>query len=53
MFLAMNAVGWMTLAIKAVAVLTAKAFLVSKIAFVVAASVVLKKLMDSATEKCV
>lgn len=41
----------MMLAMKAVAVLTIKAFFVSKIAFIVAASIVVKKLMDSATEK--
>lgn len=51
MFLAMNAVGWMLLAMKAVALLTIKALFVSKLAFVVAASVIVKKLMDTATEK--
>lgn len=51
MFLAFNAVGWMMLAMKTVAVLTIKAFLVSKLAFIVASSVVVKKLMDTATEK--
>lgn len=53
MFLAFNAVGWMMLAMKAVGVLTLKALLVSKLAFIVAASVVAKKMMDSATEKLV
>lgn len=53
MFLAFNAVGWMMLAMKAVAVLTVKALLVSKLAFIVAATVVVKKMMDSATEKFV
>lgn len=51
MFLAMNAVGWMLLAMKAVALLTIKAVFVSKLAFVVAASIIVKKLMDTATEK--
>lgn len=51
MFLAFNAVGWMMLALKAVGVLTLKALLVSKLAFIVATTVVLKKMMDSATEK--
>lgn len=53
MFLAFNAVGWMMLAMKAVAILTVKALLVSKLAFIVAATVVVKKMMDSATEKFV
>lgn len=51
MFLAMNAVGWMLLAVKAVAALTVKAFFVSKLALLVAGTIVFKKLMDSATEK--
>lgn len=51
LFLAFNAVGWLLLAAKAVAVLTVKALFVSKIALVVAAISVIKKLMDSATEK--
>lgn len=51
LFLAFNAVGWMLLAVKAVAVLVIKAVVVSKIALLVAGSVVFKKLMDSATEK--
>lgn len=36
---------------KAVAVLTVKAFFVSKIALLVAGTVVFKKLMETATEK--
>lgn len=51
MFLAFNAVGWMLLAVKTVAVLTVKALVVSKLALLVAGTVVFKKLMDSATEK--
>lgn len=51
LFLAFNAVGWMLLAVKAVAVLTVKALFVSKLALLVAGTVVFKKLMDSATEK--
>lgn len=51
LFLAFNAVGWMLLAVKAVAVLTVKALLVSKLAILVAGTIVFKKLMDSATEK--
>lgn len=51
MFLAMNALGWMLLAVKAVASLTVKAFIVSKLALLVAGTIVFKKLMDSATEK--
>lgn len=51
LFLAFNAVGWMMLAVKAVAVLTIKALVVSKIALIVAGTIVFKKLMDSATEK--
>lgn len=51
MFLAMNALGWMLLAVKAVASLTVKAFFVSKLALLVAGTIVFKKLMDSATEK--
>jgi len=49
--LAFNAVGWMLLAVKAVAVLTVKALVVSKLALLVAGTVVFKKLMDSATDK--
>lgn len=51
LFLAANAVGWLMLAVKAVAVLTVKALLVSKLAILVAGTIVFKKLMDSATEK--
>lgn len=51
LFLAFNAVGWLLLAVKAVAVLTLKALLVSKLALIVAGTTVFKKLMDSATEK--
>lgn len=51
LFLAFNAVGWMLLAVKAVAVLTVKALVVSKLALLVAGTFVFKKLMDSATEK--
>lgn len=51
LFLAFNAVGWMLLAVKAVAVLTVKALVVSKFALLVAGVIVFKRLMDSATEK--
>lgn len=51
MFLAMNALGWMLLAVKAVASLTVKAFIVSKLALLVAGTIVFKKLLDSASEK--
>lgn len=51
MFLAFNAIGWMMLAMKAVTLLTFKAFFVAKLAFLVAAGIVMKKMMDSATEK--
>jgi len=53
LFLAFNAVGWMLLAVKAVAVLTVKALVVSKLALLVAGTIVFKKLMDSATEKMI
>lgn len=51
LFLAFNAVGWMLLAAKTVAALTVKALFVSKVALIVATISVIKKLMDSATEK--
>lgn len=51
MFLAMNAIGWMGLAMKAVSLLTFKALVVSKLAFVIILSIIVKKFMDSATER--
>lgn len=50
-FLAFNAVGWMMLAVGFVKVLTFKAFLVSKLALIVATVLTVKKMMESATEK--
>ena len=50
-FLAFNAVGWMLMAAMGVTVLTFKAFLVSKIAFVLASVMTIKKMFDSATAK--
>lgn len=50
-FLMFNAVGWMLLAMKAVAVLTFKALVVSKVAFIVAAGIIMKKMMENSQEK--
>lgn len=51
MFLAVNAVGWMLLAMAAVKVLTIKALVLSKLAFVLAAVLTIKKLFETASEK--
>lgn len=51
LFLAMNAIGWMGLAMKAVSLLTFKALVVSKLAFVIILSIIVKKFMDTATER--
>lgn len=51
LFLAMNAIGWMGLAMKAVSILTFKALIVSKLAFVIILSIIVKKFMDNATER--
>lgn len=51
MYLAATTFGWTMLAIKAVSVLTLKALTLSKIAFVVAALVLIKKLMDNTSDK--
>lgn len=47
----MNAIGWMGLAMKAVSILTFKALIVSKLAFVIILSIIVKKFMDTATER--
>ncbi|XP_055677141.1 uncharacterized protein LOC129786269 isoform X2 [Lutzomyia longipalpis] len=44
-FLAFNAVGWMLLAVTSVALLTFKAFALSKIAFLVAAAMTMRRVM--------
>ena len=49
----MNAIGWMGLAMKAVSLLTFKALVVSKLAFVIILSIIVKKFMDNATERYV
>lgn len=51
LFLAMNAIGWMGLAMKAVSILTFKALIVSKLAFVIILSIIIKKFMDTAAER--
>ncbi|XP_037943420.1 uncharacterized protein LOC119676255 [Teleopsis dalmanni] len=51
MYLAATTFGWTLVAAKAVGLLTLKALIVSKLAFIVAALVIIKKLMDSASEK--
>ncbi|XP_067631304.1 uncharacterized protein Osi4 [Eurosta solidaginis] len=51
MYLAATTFGWTMVAAKAVGLLTLKALLVSKLAFIVAAMVVIKKFMDNASEK--
>ncbi|KAJ6637626.1 hypothetical protein Bhyg_10357 [Pseudolycoriella hygida] len=53
MFLAMNAIGWMGLAMKAVSILTFKALIVSKLAFVIILSIIVKKFMDNAAERMI
>uniref|UniRef100_A0A1A9W5M0 Protein osiris 4 n=1 Tax=Glossina brevipalpis TaxID=37001 RepID=A0A1A9W5M0_9MUSC len=53
MYLAATTFGWTMLAVKAVSVLTLKALTLSKIAFVVAALVLIKKLMDNTSDKMV
>lgn len=51
MYLAATAFGWTMLAAKAVAFLTLKALTLSKVAFLVAALVFIKKMMEGTTEK--
>lgn len=51
MYLAATTFGWTMVAAKAVGLLTLKALAISKIAFVVAAMVLIKKLMENASEK--
>ncbi|KAM8705247.1 hypothetical protein ACLKA7_009672 [Drosophila subpalustris] len=51
MYLAATTFGWTMVAAKAVGLLTLKALILSKIAFVTAAIVLIKKLMDNASEK--
>ncbi|XP_055850372.1 uncharacterized protein LOC129914947 [Episyrphus balteatus] len=51
MYLAATTFGWTMLAVKAVGMLTLKALAISKLAFIVAAMVIIKKLMDNASEK--
>ncbi|CAD7085274.1 unnamed protein product [Hermetia illucens] len=51
MFLAANAVGWTLFAVKAVGVLTVKALLMSKLALLVATGIIVKRLMEKASEK--
>lgn len=53
MYLAATTFGWTMVAAKAVGLLTLKALVVSKLAFIVAAMVIVKKLMDNASEKWV
>lgn len=50
MYLAASTFGWTLLAVKAVGVLTLKALLVSKIAFVVTVMMIVKKLMDTSAK---
>ncbi|XP_036325225.1 keratin, type II cytoskeletal 5 [Rhagoletis pomonella] len=51
MYLAATTFGWTMVVAKAVGLLTLKALAVSKLAFIVAAMVIVKKLMDNASEK--
>ncbi|KAM7359466.1 osiris 4 [Cochliomyia hominivorax] len=51
MYLAATTFGWTMVAAKAVGLLTLKALAISKIAFIVAAMVLMKKLMENASEK--
>ncbi|XP_073817241.1 osiris 4 [Musca autumnalis] len=51
MYLAATTFGWTLVAAKFVGMLTLKALAISKIAFVVAAMVLMKKLMENASEK--
>ncbi|XP_055382988.1 uncharacterized protein LOC129613090 [Condylostylus longicornis] len=51
MYLAANTFGWTLLAVKAVGVLTIKALIVSKLAFLIATGIIVKKMMDSAQQK--
>lgn len=51
MYLAATAFGWTMLAAKAVALLTLKALTLSKVAFLVAALVFIKKMMEGTAEK--
>ncbi|XP_075148667.1 osiris 4 isoform X2 [Haematobia irritans] len=51
MYLAATTFGWTLVAAKFVGMLTLKALAISKIAFIVAAMVLMKKLMDNASDK--
>lgn len=51
MYLAATTFGWSLLAIKAVALLTLKALALSKIAFMIAALMIIKKLVENNSEK--
>ena len=51
MYLAATTFGWTMVAAKAVGFLTLKALAISKLAFIVAAMVLMKKLMENASEK--
>ena len=51
MYLAATTFGWTMVMVKAVGLLTLKALIVSKIAFIVAAMIVIKKVMENASEK--
>uniref|UniRef100_A0A1I8PAF4 Osiris 4 n=1 Tax=Stomoxys calcitrans TaxID=35570 RepID=A0A1I8PAF4_STOCA len=51
MYLAATTFGWTLVAAKFVGLLTLKALAISKIAFIVAAMVLIKKLMDNASDK--
>lgn len=50
MYLAASTFGWTLLAVKAVGVLTLKALLVSKVAFIVTVMMIVKKLMDTSAK---
>lgn len=52
-FLAFNAVGWMMLAVKAVALLVVKAIVVSKLALIVTLFFITRKVLSSVNEKYV
>lgn len=51
MYLAATTFGWTMVLVKAVGLLTLKALIVSKIAFIVAAMIIVKKVMENASEK--
>lgn len=50
-FLAMNAIGWLLFAIFAVKVLTIKAFLVAKLAFLLTSVMTMKKFLETAVQR--